>query len=517
VPEFTNEPLTNFSQPAHRQAMGQAIDQVRAEFSPVREWPLVIGGERVTTGDWIESRDPCHWDRVVGRVARAGRSEAEHALNSAWQAFPQWSNGWTVEERARLLLKAAARMRRDKHLFSATMVYEAGKTWPEADADTAEAIDFLEFYAREALRLAEPQPLTPVASEHNELVYLPLGVGVIIPPWNFPLAITAGMTSAAIVTGNTVLLKPASHTPIVAARFVELLEQAGLPPGVVQFLPGSGSEIGDFLVGHARTRFVSFTGSREVGTHLYALAAQVQPGQRWLKRVVAEMGGKDAIIVDETADLDAAAEGIVVSAYGYQGQKCSAASRAIVVEPVYQDVLGRVATRAEALRVGPAEDPASQMAAVIDESQYRKILEYVDVGKRSARLVLGGEPAGDDGWFIQPTVFADVPEAGRLAQEEIFGPLLSVIRAMDYEHALRVANNTDYGLTGGVYSRDRRRLERARAEFQVGNLYFNRKITGALVGAQPFGGFNMSGTDSKAGGRDYLQLFMQAKVTVERF
>src|SRR5919197_6376634 len=325
------------------------------------------------------------------------------------------------------------------------------------------------------------------------------------------------MTAAAIVAGNTVLLKPASLTPIIAARMVELLEEAGLPPGVVNFVPGSGGEIGDFLVAHPRTRFVSFTVSREVGTHIYALAAQVQQGQRWLKRVVAEMGGKDAVIVDDTADLDAAAEGITVAAYGFQGQKCSAASRAIVLEPVYQDVLSRVASRAEALRMGPASDPSSQVAAVIDEGQYRKVLSYMDVGQREGRLVLGGESDGDNGWYIQPTIFADLPEDGRMAQEEIFGPVLSFIKARDYDHALAIANNTEYGLTGGVFSRDRLRLERARAEFHVGNLYLNRKITGALVGAQPFGGFNMSGTDSKAGGPDYLQLFLQAKVTVERF
>jgi len=286
---------------------------------------------------------------------------------------------------------------------------------------------------------------------------------------------------------------------------------------VVNFLPGSGSEIGDFLVAHPRTRFISFTGSREVGTHITTLAAHVQPGQGWLKRVVAEMGGKDAIIVDATADLDAAAEGIVTSAYGFQGQKCSAASRAIVLEPVYQDVLGLMASRAEALRQGPAEDPSTQIAAVIDQSQFDKILSYVEVGQREGRLLVGGEPDGAEGWYIQPTLFADVREDARLAQEEIFGPVLSVIRARDYAHALEIANNTEYGLTGGVYSRDRRHLEQARAEFQVGNLYFNRKITGAMVGAQPFGGFNMSGTDSKAGGPDYLPLFVEAKVVVERF
>jgi 1-pyrroline-5-carboxylate dehydrogenase len=325
------------------------------------------------------------------------------------------------------------------------------------------------------------------------------------------------MTAAALVTGNTAILKPASVTPLIAARFVALLEEAGVPAGVINFLPGGGGEIGDFLVGHPRTRFISFTGSREVGTHIYALAAQVQPGQRWLKRVIAEMGGKDAIVVDETADLAAAAEGITTSAFGFQGQKCSAASRAIVLEPVYQDVLSQVARRTEALRVGPAEDPATQVAAVIDGSQFRKVMSYMEIGQREGRLVVGGEPDGQDGWYIQPTVFADIAEDCTLAQEEIFGPLLSFIRARDYDHALEIANNTEYGLTGGVYSRDRQRLERARSEFHVGNLYLNRKITGAMVGAQPFGGFNMSGTDSKAGGPDYLQLFIQAKVVVERF
>jgi 1-pyrroline-5-carboxylate dehydrogenase len=514
VPEFKNEPLTDFSDPGQRAAMQAALQQVASEFD--REWPLVIGGERVTTGKWIDSFDPCHKERRVGRVARASRTEAERALDAAWTAYPEWSR-WRAEERARLLLKSAALLRRQKHVFSATMVYEAGKTWPEADADTAEAIDFLEFYAREALRLAQPLVMPRLGGEDNEMFYLPLGVGIVIPPWNFPMAITLGMTAAALVSGNTAILKPASVTPIIAARFVGLLEEAGVPAGAVNFLPGSGGDIGDFLVTHPRTRFIAFTGSREVGTHIHALAAQVQPGQRWLKRVIAEMGGKDAIVVDETADLAAAAEGITISAFGFQGQKCSAASRAIVLEPVYQDVLTQVAGRAEALRLGPAEDPATQIAAVIDESQFRKVLSYMEVGQREGRLVVGGEPDGADGWFIQPTVFADIPEDGRLAQEEIFGPVLSFIRARDYEHALAIANNTEYGLTGGVYSRDRRRLEQARSEFHVGNLYLNRKITGAMVGAQPFGGFNMSGTDSKAGGPDYLQLFMQAKVVVERF
>jgi len=514
VPEFRNEPLTDFSDPEQREAMQAALKQVTGEFD--RGWPLVIGGERVTTGAWIDSFDPCHKDRRVGRVARASKAEAEQAMDAAWAAYPEWSR-WRPDERARLLLRAAGMLRRQKHVFSATMVYEAGKTWPEADADTAEAIDFLEYYAREAPRIAQSLVLPRLMGEDNEMTYMPLGVGVVIPPWNFPMAITLGMTAAAIVCGNTVLLKPASVTPIIAARFVALLEEAGLPAGVVNFVPGGGADIGDFLVAHPRTRFISFTGSREVGTHIYALAAQVQQGQRWLKRVVAEMGGKDAIVVDETADLALAAEGITTSAFGFQGQKCSAASRAIVLEPVYADVLQRVAEHTEALRLGPAEDPSTQIAAVIDESQFRKVLSYMEVGAREGRLVVGGEPDGADGWYIQPTVFADLPEDGRMAQEEIFGPVLSFIRARDYDHALAIANNTEYGLTGGVFSRDRRRLEQARSEFHVGNLYLNRKITGAMVGAQPFGGFNMSGTDSKAGGPDYLQLFLQAKVVVERF
>jgi 1-pyrroline-5-carboxylate dehydrogenase len=514
VPEFANESLTDFSNPDQRQAMQAALRSVKQEFD--REWPLVIGGKPVTSGAWIDSLNPCQKTQRVGRIARSSRAQAEQALDAAWDAFADWSR-WQPAERARLLLKVAALMRARKHILSATMVYEAGKTWPEADADTSEAIDFVEYYAREAMRLAGPHPLPRLAGEDNDLMYMPLGVGLIVPPWNFPLAITCGMTAAALVTGNTALLKPASLTPVVAARMAELFQEAGTPPGVLNFIPGSGSEIGDFLVAHPRTRFISFTGSREVGTHIYGLAAQVQQGQRWLKRVIAEMGGKDAIIVDDSADLDAAAAGITTSAYGYQGQKCSAASRAIVLEPVYQDVLGRVAQKAEALRQGPAEDPASQMAAVIDQSQYDKVLSYVEIGQREGRLVLGGEPNGSEGWYIQPTIIADVPEGGRLDQEEIFGPLLSFVRARDYAHALAIANGTEYGLTGGVYSRNRRHLEQARAEFQVGNLYFNRKITGAMVGAQPFGGFDMSGTDSKAGGPDYLQLFMQAKVVVEHF
>ncbi|CRF28910.1 aldehyde dehydrogenase [Mycobacterium tuberculosis] len=397
------------------------------------------------------------------------------------------------------------------------MVVEAGKSWAEADADTAEAIDFLEFYGREAERLAERQPLTSIPGEDNELTYIPLGVGVIIPPWNFPLAITAGMTSAAVAAGNTVVLKPASATPVVAAKFVELLQTAGLPDGVVNFLPGSGQEVGDYLVEHPLTRFISFTGSREVGLRINELAARTAPGQRWIKRVVAEMGGKDAIIVDSDSDLELAAEAITASAFGFAGQKCSACSRAIVHESVYDEVLRRVAERVSRLRLGNPSNPEVDVGPVIDAKAHLKILEYLEIGSTEGRLVCGGGAGGAKGYYIEPTVIADVDSKARIVQEEIFGPVVAFIKSASFDHALELANDTEYGLTGAVITRNRAHLERARTEFHVGNLYFNRKCTGALVGVHPFGGFNMSGTDSKAGGRDYLLQFTQAKVVSERF
>jgi 1-pyrroline-5-carboxylate dehydrogenase len=395
------------------------------------------------------------------------------------------------------------------------MVYEVGKSWAEADADVAEAIDFAEFYAREMLRLAPPQPLTPVPGERNFLRYIPLGVGVVIPPWNFPLAILVGMTLASIVAGNTVVLKPSSDSPTIGYKFFEALEEAGMPPGVVNFLPGPGSSVGDVLVGHPRTRFVAFTGSKQVGLGINELAAKTVPGQLWVKRVIAEMGGKDSIVVDAETDLDAAVEGVAASAFGYQGQKCSACSRAIVVESVYDSFLEKLKRRVEQIKVGPPADPVTYMGPVINGRAKQSILEYIEIGKREGRLVAGGESSGP-GYFVQPTVIADVPAKGRIAQEEIFGPVLAVIKARDFDDALEIANNTEYGLTGAVYTKDRKKLEKAAENFFVGNLYLNRKCTGALVGGHPFGGFNMSGTDSKAGGRDYLLLFTQAKTVTEK-
>ena len=514
LPTYAPTTYVDFSRPEHRAAFEKTLAEVRAAFG--QEQPLVIGGERMKGSATFESRNPARPSEVLGRFQSASKEQAAQAIDAAHQAFAAWSRVPAVE-RAAYLIEAARRMRERRHVFSAWMVLEVGKSWPEADADTAEAIDFMEFYAREMLRYDAPQPVTQIPGERDTLVYLPLGVGAIIPPWNFPLAITVGMTTAAIVTGNTVVVKPASDTPAIAWQFYQLMEEVGLPPGVFNFVTGSGGVVGDTLVRHAKTRFVSFTGSREVGIGINRLAAEVQPGQMWIKRVVAEMGGKDAIIVDEEADLDAAAQGVAASAFGFQGQKCSACSRAIVSEKVYDAFLRKLETEVGKIVIGEPEKAGVTLGPVSSPWAQKKILEYIEVGKREGRLVAGGGAvAGQEGWFVQPTVIADVKPGARIAQEEIFGPVLAVIPVKSYDEALAVANGTDYGLTGAVYSRNPEKVERAKREFFVGNLYINRKCTGALVGVHPFGGFNMSGTDSKAGGRDYLLLFLQAKSVAEK-
>jgi 1-pyrroline-5-carboxylate dehydrogenase len=515
LPPFQNEPLTDFTNERSAALMREAIAQVESQFG--REYPLVIGGKRYTTGDMLASPNPSNYDEIVGLVHKASVELADKAIAEATAAFQEWKNV-EPEVRARYLLKVAALMRKHKAELSALMVLEVGKSWVEADADVAEAIDFADFYAREMIRYSREQHLTPFPGEQNELYYIPLGVGIVIPPWNFPLAILAGMTLASVVTGNTVVLKPSSDSPVIAARFVELLEEASLPPGVVNFLPGSGGRIGDYLVGSPRTRFIAFTGSKEVGLHINELAAKTAEGQLWIKRVVAEMGGKDTIIVDETADLDSAAEGVVASAFGFSGQKCSACSRLVVVDKVYEEVVGRVAERAARIRVGAVKEQQNWMGPVSSKSAFESISNYIGVGKSEGKLLAGGEPLedGQRGWFIKPTVIGDVDPMARVSQEEIFGPVLAAFRASDFDSALAIANNTQYGLTGAVYSRERKRLEQARRDFHVGNLYLNRKCTGAYVDVHPFGGFNMSGTDSKAGGRDYLALFMQAKSVSEK-
>src|SRR5882724_10923981 len=512
--EFRNEPLTDFSKDENAQAMSAAIAKVKNQLG--REYPLVIGGERIATGDKLESRNPANSTQVVGSFHKATKELANRAVETAYETFQTWKHT-PVEDRLNLLFRAASILRQRKHEMSAWMIYEVAKSWPEADGDTAEAIDFLEFYAREMLRYAAKQPLTQLAGEDNHLEYIPLGVGAVIPPWNFPLAIMAGMTAAAIVTGNTVVLKPSSDAPTIAYKFFELLEEAGLPAGVVNFMPGSGAEVGDIVVDHPKTRFVAFTGSKEIGLRINERAAKTPPEQLWIKRVVAEMGGKDAIIVADDANLDEAAAGVVQSAFGFQGQKCSACSRAIIDARVYDPMLEKIAVLTAKIKVGDPTDKGTTMSAVINDKAFKSINGYVEKGKaEGGRVVAGGGADGEQGFIIDPTVIADVKAGGTIEQEEIFGPVLAVIKANDYDDALRIANDTQFGLTGAVYSTDEAKLDRARNEFHVGNLYLNRKCTGALVGVHPFGGFNMSGTDSKAGGRDYLLLFMQAKVASQK-
>ncbi|HKO55169.1 MAG TPA: L-glutamate gamma-semialdehyde dehydrogenase [Thermoanaerobaculia bacterium] len=509
LPEFRNEPLTDFSQTDEKAAMEAALQKVRGELG--REYPLVIGGERITGLKTFDSINPSHKDELLGRFQKGTKAHVEQAVDAAWKAFESWKRR-TPQERAGWLVRVAALLRERKHEFSATMIYEVGKTWAEADADTAEAIDFCEFYAREALRWGGEQPITKIESEDNHLVYIPLGVGAVIPPWNFPLAIMAGMTTAGAVTGNCIVLKPSSDAPWIAYRFFALMEEAGLPPGVVNFLSGGGGEVGDPLVQHPRIRFISFTGSKEVGLHINEEAAKTPKGQIWIKRVVAEMGGKDAIIIDrDTKNLDEAAAAAVASAFGFQGQKCSACSRLIIDEAVYDQVVPLVAEKTKALKIGPPEMLDAQIGPVVNEKAMKTIKDYIDRGAKEGRLVAGGAVHANEGFFIEPTVIADVDPHATIAQEEIFGPVLAIIKAKDFDDALHIANDTPFGLTGAVFTDDESKLERAREEFFVGNLYLNRKCTGALVGVHPFGGFNMSGTDSKAGGRDYLGLFLQAK------
>jgi 1-pyrroline-5-carboxylate dehydrogenase len=509
---FINEPLTDFSKAENRKAQEDALAQVKGELG--QTYPLIIGGKKIACEATFTSVNPSQPDQVIGTFASATVAQTNEAVQAAATAFETWKHV-PAEERAAYLFRAAELLRQRRFLMNAWMIYEVGKSWPEADGDTAEAIDFMEFYAREMLRLAEVQPVTKMEGEDNKLVYIPLGVCAVIPPWNFPCAIMVGMTSAAFVSGNTVVLKPASTAPAIAAQFMQILEEVGLPVGVVNFLTGSGSVIGDALTQNPITRFIAFTGSREVGLRIHELAAKHQEGQRWIKRTILEMGGKDAVVVDETADLDAAATGIVVSAFGFQGQKCSAGSRAIVVEQVYDQVLQKVLDKAKQLTMGDVTLPTTYMGPVVDENAMKKILDYIEIGKGEGRLVLGGGHQGP-GYFIEPTIIADVKPDARVAQEEIFGPVLTFIKAKDFDDALNIANGTEYGLTGSLFSRDEQRIERAQAEFHVGNLYFNRKSTGAFVGVHPFGGFNMSGTDSKAGGRDYLLLFTQAKAISRR-
>ncbi len=511
---FRNEPFVDFKASENVRSMQAALDAVASQLG--REYDLIIGGRRLKTEGKIRSLNPARPSQVVGIHQKADAEHAELAMKAALEAFESWSRTST-EERSSLLLNAARIIRQRTFEFCAWLTYETGKNWAEADADVGEAIDFLEFYAREALRLAGAQPPIQFPGERCELFYIPLGVGAVISPWNFPFAIMAGMTAASIVSGNTVILKPSSDAPTIAAKFVDVLEEAGMPAGVVNFCPGSGASFGNAIVGHPKTRFIAFTGSKAVGLEIHERAARPQPGQVWIKRTILEMGGKDSILVCADADLDLAVEGVVASAFGFSGQKCSACSRAIVEAPIYDVFVERLRERVAKLTVG---DPVlnSNLGPVINKAALDSILGSIETGKKEGRLVAGGHApqTEEGGYFIEPTVFADIAPDAVLAQEEIFGPVLAVIKVASFKDGIRVANNTEYGLTGSIYSTDREKLDHARREFHVGNLYFNRKCTGAMVGAHPFGGFNMSGTDSKAGGPDYLYLFTQAKSVAEK-
>ncbi|MDJ0863246.1 MAG: L-glutamate gamma-semialdehyde dehydrogenase [Gammaproteobacteria bacterium] len=509
---FSNEPVRRFTASGEREAFGEALRRVRAELG--RRYSLVIGGRETTTGRVMVSHNPAYPDEVVGEVAAAGEGEAEAAVKAATEALPSWRAA-PAAERAGLLRRVATLLRERRDEFSALEVYEAGKNWPEADADVCEAVDFLEYYAQQAVRLGAGMQLDTYG-ETNAYDYVPRGVGVIIPPWNFPLAILAGMLSAAVVTGNTAVLKPSSQTPVVAAWFVALIREAGMPAGVVNFVPGEGRSVGEYLVCHPGIHFVAFTGSVSVGTRINRLAAELRPGQHHVKRVIAEMGGKNAIIVDASADMDAAVLGTLASAFGYQGQKCSACSRAIVVGGAYEGFVDRLLAGAASLPVGPPEDPATVVGPVIEAAARDRIGEAVMAAKASARLLMQRDVSHlSPGYYVGPAIFGEVPSSCALAQEEIFGPVLAVMRASDFGEALTIANGTRYALTGGLYSRSPASVARARAGFQVGNLYINRKITGAVVGRQPFGGFRLSGVGSKAGGPDYLLQFVEPRTATE--
>ncbi|MBH0230311.1 L-glutamate gamma-semialdehyde dehydrogenase [Halobacillus yeomjeoni] len=514
VTAYKHEPFTDFSVEENKKAFEEALKKVKGELG--QHYDLLIDGERIRTDEVITSTNPANTKQVVGTVSKANEDLAEKAMQSASESFESWRK-WDPRARAEILFRAANIIRRRKHEFSAYLVHEVGKPWKEADADTAEAIDFLEYYGRQMIELKEGKAVESRPGEENRYIYTSTGVAVVIPPWNLALAIMAGTTVAPLVTGSTVVMKPASNSPVIAAKFVEVLEEAGLPKGVLNFVPGSGKEVGDYLVDHPKTALISFTGSRDVGTRIMERASVIQEGQNHIKQVIAEMGGKDTVVVDKEADLETAAEAIIISAFGFSGQKCSSGSRAVIHEDVYDEVLEMVKERAEKLTVGNASEENVYMGPVVDQSAYDKIMSYIEIGKQEGRLVTGGKGDDSKGYFIEPTIFADLDPNSRMQQEEIFGPVVCFTKAKDFDEAIKIANNTEYGLTGAVISDNRDHLEKAKYDFHVGNLYFNRNCTGAIVGYQPFGGFKMSGTDSKAGGPDYLALHMQAKTISERY
>jgi RHH-type proline utilization regulon transcriptional repressor/proline dehydrogenase/delta 1-pyrroline-5-carboxylate dehydrogenase len=510
LPAFKNETLLDFSSHENRTRFAEALTRVRQKFGA--DYPLWVEEDEATTQNWIESPNPASPTEIVGRVAAAGRKEADRALAAAAAFFPEWRKT-PVSHRADCLFRAAAMMRRRRLELAAWEVFEVGKGWREADADVAEAIDYLEYYGREMLRLSGPRVTQQIPGESNVYFYEPRGVAAVIAPWNFPLAILTGMTAAALAAGNCVVAKPAEQSPVTGALLVELLREAEVPPAACQLLQGGG-ELGAYLVRDPRVHIIAFTGSRDVGLEILRVSYDHQPGQEHVKRVVCEMGGKNAIIVDRDADLDEALVHIVESAFGYQGQKCSAASRIILIDEVLDPFVDRLIEAVKSLKIGPTEDPRNFIGPVIDAEAHSRILGYLDLGKREGKCLVQPE-APTTGYFIGPAVFGQVEPHHRLAQEEIFGPVLSILKAHDFDEALEIANRSSFALTGGVFSRSPAHIERARQEFRVGNLYINRGITGAVVERQPFGGLKLSGIGSKAGGPDYLLQFLEPRTISE--
>jgi RHH-type proline utilization regulon transcriptional repressor/proline dehydrogenase/delta 1-pyrroline-5-carboxylate dehydrogenase len=502
--QFKNEPLLDFSNPSNREKMTETVRS--GGESPQGTYPLLIGSREVRTSHQILSLNPARPDETIGRVSSASKKEADDAVAAALSAREVWGKT-PPSDRASYLFKAAQQIRQRRFELAALEVFEVGKTWREADADVAEAIDYLEYYGRDMLRLGSPMHLGEYPGEENGYLYRPRGIGVVISPWNFPLAIAAGMASAAIVTGNCAILKPSSLSPVTAYKLVEIFAQIGLPDGVLQFLPGPGIEVGEYLVSHPAIDFIAFTGSKEIGLRIVNIAGETTEKQRSVKKVIAEMGGKNAVILDETADLEEAVRGVLESAMDYQGQKCSACSRAIVIGNIFDTFSRRLVEAAESIRIGPPEEPGNAMGPVIDRAALEKIMGYIEIGKEEGKLLFEGK-AGTGGYFLGPVIFSDVAPESRIATEEIFGPVLALMRARDIDEAIRIANSSSYALTGGLYSRSPANILKAKSDFRVGNLYINRKITGALVGRQPFGGFGMSGVGSKAGGPDYLIQFL---------
>jgi RHH-type proline utilization regulon transcriptional repressor/proline dehydrogenase/delta 1-pyrroline-5-carboxylate dehydrogenase len=507
---FPNAADTDYANAALREKAQQALTKVRNSLG--KTYLPLINGEYVETADYIDSVNPSREVEVVGKIGLISVEQAEQAVRAAKATFPGWQKT-PVKGRAEILRKAAQIMEQRRHELSAWICVEVGKILPQADAEVSEAIDFCRYYADEMERLEEGYNYD-VAGETNRYIYQPRGIAVIISPWNFPLAIATGMTVAALVAGNCTLLKPAESSSVIGAKIAEILVQAGIPKGVFQFVPGKGSQVGAYMVKHKDVHLIAFTGSREVGCRIYAEAALLQPGQKHLKRVIAEMGGKNAIIIDESADLDKAVAGVVQSAFGYTGQKCSACSRVIVLDSIYDAFCARFVEATKSLNLGATDEPSTQVGPVIDSSARDRIREYIAKGKQEAKLALEME-APEGGYFIPPTIFTEVAPDATIAQEEIFGPVVATIRAKDFDEALKIANGTDYALTGGLYSRTPNHIERAYKEFEVGNLYINRTITGAIVARQPFGGFKLSGVGSKAGGPDYLLQFLEPRVVTE--